>query len=121
MRFPAFLPALLCLLLGTWVQAGDLKDSVYSKPQAAAGKKLYARHCIRCHDRSYFDQVLRTWQGESLGNLYLVMSSLMPEADPGSLADQEYLEITAYILSLSGFPAGRQPLTREALAQIKIP
>ena len=110
--------ATLCFLQGA--AAEDLNDAIYSGEQARVGRKLYERHCIQCHDRRYFGQVLRTWQGERLGDLFTVMRSLMPEPNPGSLTDREYLDITAYVLSLNRFPSGEQPLTTEALDRIKV-
>ena len=46
----------------------------------------------------------------------------MPESNPGSLPDEEYVDILAYILSLSRYPAGDSELdvADDALNQIMI-
>ena len=46
----------------------------------------------------------------------------MPTDDPASLSRQQYADLTAYIFSVSGFPAGERELPRDlpALNQISI-
>ena len=97
-------------------------DAVYSKPQAKVGEQLYKDNCLTCHDKKYFRPVLKRWDGQPLGLFYTVMSASMPESNPGSLPDQQYLDILAYILSLSRYPAGDDALhnTDDALNQITI-
>ena len=50
------------------------------------------------------------------------MSASMPESNPGSLPDAQYLDILAYILSLSRYPAGDAALHNDgdALGEITI-
>ena len=97
-----------CLL--AWAAASadsrTVNDAVYSKAQAKVGEKLYADHCILCHDRKYFRPVLKRWEGQPLGILFTVMSTSMPESNPGFLMEKEYVDILAYILSLSRYAPG---------------
>jgi hypothetical protein len=44
----------------------------------------------------------------------------MPRGGPNSLGDRAYLEITAFILQVNGFPAGKKELTVPALDGIQI-
>jgi hypothetical protein len=46
----------------------------------------------------------------------------MPESNPGSLTDEEYVDIIAYMLSVSGMPPGADGLhpDPQSLAQIVI-
>jgi mono/diheme cytochrome c family protein len=83
-----------------------INDAVYTAEQAKAGEKLYAEHCLTCHDKKYFRPVLKAWEGQPLGLLYTVMSASMPESNPGALPRKDYVDILAYILSLSRYPAG---------------
>ena len=83
-----------------------LNDEVYSKAQAKIGEKLYADHCLLCHDKKYFRPVLKRWEGQTLSILFTVMSTSMPESNPGFLTEKEYVDILAYILSLSRYAAG---------------
>ncbi len=83
-----------------------INDSIYSRAQAEVGKQLYEEHCLTCHDKKYFRPVLKTWDGRSLEEFFTVMSTMMPESNPGALLEKEYVDILAYILSLARYPAG---------------
>jgi mono/diheme cytochrome c family protein len=85
-------------------------DGIYTEEQAEAGEELYAEHCLTCHDKKYFRPVLEAWEGQPLGVLYTVMSASMPETNPGALPRADYVDILAYILSLSRYPAGEVEL-----------
>ena len=93
---------------------------VYSKDQAKSGKALYEQHCQVCHDNKYFRPVLKRWNGQSLTIFYDVMSTSMPESNPGGLMDAEYLDILAYIFSRSRYPSAEEPLTMDKVAAITI-
>lgn len=97
-------------------------DGIYSEAQADVGEQLYKDNCLTCHDKKYFRPVLDRWEGQQLDVFFTVMSASMPESNPGSLPDKEYLDILAYILSLSRYPAGDDALHNDgnALSQITI-
>ena len=83
-----------------------VNDGVYSKAQAKVGEKLYADHCLLCHDKKYFRPILKRWEGQSLSILFTVMSTSMPENNPGFLTEKENVDMLAYILSLSRYAPG---------------
>ena len=62
------------------------------------------------------------WEGRSLGELFNKMSEEMPTEDPGSLTQQSYAAILAYILKSNEFPSGDTDLASnaEVLAGIQI-
>jgi mono/diheme cytochrome c family protein len=107
------------LLIGAlaWTAASadprTVNDGVYTKDQAEFGEALYAEHCILCHDKKYFRPVLQRWEGQPAGILFTVMSTSMPESNPGYLSKKEYVDILAYILSLSRYAAGDTELDYE--------
>jgi len=88
----------------------SIADGVYTEEQAERGEELYATHCLTCHDERYFRPVLKRWEGQPLDMMYLIMSTTMPESNPASLRREEYVDILAYILSLSRYPAGDSEL-----------
>jgi mono/diheme cytochrome c family protein len=98
-----------------------IEDEVYSRAQAREGKKLYDEHCIACHERGYFREVLRTRRGETLTPIFDVMVTEMPQNAPGSLRDEEYVDVIAYMLSQSRYADGRKPLRVSDLGDIRIP
>lgn len=91
----------------------SIADGVYTEEQAERGEAIYAEHCLICHDKKYFRPILKRWEGQSLGMLYLIMSTSMPESNPASLRQDEYTDILAYILSLSRYPTGESELEHE--------
>jgi len=112
----------LCLAVLARAEPQTINDNIYSKDQAKIGKQLYQDNCIACHDKKYFRPVLKAWDGQPLSVLFAVMSASMPEGNPGSLPEKDYVDILAYILSLSRYPAGENRLnhTNNGLNEITI-
>ena len=78
---------LLALSLASLSIADDapsINDKIYTKKQAKTGEALYKDNCLICHNKKYFRPVFKTWENQSLGTFFLVMSSSMPEDNPGS-------------------------------------
>lgn len=87
-----------------------INDGVYTREQAKVGEVLYTQHCLICHDKKYFRPVLKRWEGQPISILYTVMMTSMPESNPGFLSEKEYVDILAYILSLSRYAPGDSEL-----------
>lgn len=83
-----------------------VNDGVYTSEQASVGEELFANHCILCHDKKYFLPVWERLEGQPLAIPFTVMSTTMPQGDPGYLYESEYVDILAYILSLSCYAPG---------------
>ena len=49
-----------------------------------------------------------------MGELFELLTATMPKNDPGSMTDQEYVDIIAYVLKGGGFPSGRAELPPDA-------
>ena len=87
-------------------------DGVFTAEQAERGRQTYARTCVQCHVLAWYTgEVLRAWEGRSLFDLFSVISTTMPENNPGSLKRRDYVDVIAYILSLNGMPAGDQDIS----------
>ena len=130
--------------------AGTLEDSeelarlasvwggVFTATQADRGQAVYAGSCGLCHGRRLNgapddpDMVstpplararfLRVWAGRSLATLYEYTRATMPEDNPNSLTDQEYVDVIAYMLTVGGMPAGEAELrpNLQSLARVLI-
>lgn len=98
--------AVLCAASFASAETRSVNDGVYTEEQAETGEALYAQHCLLCHDKKYFRPVLQRWEGQPIGIIYSVMSTSMPESNPGFLNPKEYVDILAYILSLSRYAPG---------------
>jgi cytochrome c len=108
------------------------RDGLYTPAQAASGKALYTRSCTVCHLDSLAggvneapalkgQQFLSEWEGKPLRSLFGRIISTMPSDDPGSLSEQETLDVLAYLLQKNGYPADKKPLgPPDALNKIQL-
>lgn len=97
-------------------------DGVYSDDQSDRGKELFNAVCSECHLPAEFKGIIEDWAGSSAFDAYDQIRTTMPEDGPGSLRNQEYADVLAYILDLNGVPAGPVELTPEgeALRSIRV-
>jgi len=98
-------------------------DGIYTVDQAERGKQSYQRACAQCHPLDWYrGDTMRPWDGAPLKNLYDVIATTMPPANPASLKGAEYVALLAYILSLNEMPAGGEelPASPDALEKILI-
>lgn len=115
-----------------------IRDGVYTEAQARRGEAIYPAPCGKCHglklDGAPDDpdmestppvagrKFLRDWNDRSLAALYQYTRTTMPENNPGFLSDQEFADIIAYMLQVSGAPSGNRELRgdMESLGNILI-
>jgi len=107
-------------------------DGIYTDAQVTRGQTIYQAECATCHLADLTGQDMSpslvgvgfsfTWQGRSVQELYTIMRFGMPQTAPGSLSDRAYADLTAFLLSKNGFPAGDEELTadEDRLALIEI-
>lgn len=119
--YPGFAPA----QAGASGAAGDsVLDGVFTADQASRGEATFKRVCSACHDTGEFSggRFRLTWVGQTTGDLFDAISTLMPEGDPGSLSPAEYAAVVAYLLSVNGYPAGEAqlPANLSALREMEI-
>jgi cytochrome c2 len=90
-------------------------QGVYTPAQAIKGKSVFNGACLGCHTTaSHMGPAFELrWFGRPLSELYGYLSNLMPKSAPGTLTEDEYVWVTAYILKLNGMPAGKVELTAE--------
>lgn len=99
-------------------------QGVYNREQWLRGRDLYAGLCAGCHPAvTHVGPVFTTsWAGKKLSDLFGFLRERMPKNDPGSLSEQDYVDVMSYLLRLNGMPAGVDELPPDsvALARIKI-
>lgn len=88
---------------------------VYTADQAMKGKEVFQGTCSGCHTvASHSGQLFADrWIGKSLNDFYDYVSRLMPKSAPGTLSEDEYVWVTAYVLKLNGMPASSHELSAE--------
>jgi mono/diheme cytochrome c family protein len=124
------------LLFGFAVaQAGDRTSwsGVFTVEQAKNGDRIYHERCSKCHGPDLLatdpdapdltaDGFKLGWIGKTVGNRFRNIRIAMPADAPGSLDEQSYIDIIAFVLSFNGQPAGNENLAPnpDALEQILI-
>jgi PQQ-dependent dehydrogenase (s-GDH family) len=93
----------------------------YTAAQAAAGKTAFDADCAVCHGNTLRNGTMgpplageaftAVWAGRSVRELFDSAKTTMPPASPGSLSDQTYASLIAYVLQMNGYAAGETPLT----------
>ena len=74
----------------TQPSAGSVLDGVFTAAQASRGERTFREVCAACHDTGEFSggRFRISWVGRPVGELFETISTLMPEADPGSLSSR---------------------------------
>ncbi len=119
-------------------QVASVWDGVFTEAQAERGQTVYSGACSSCHGRRLNGapddpdmrstsplaraRFLRVWEGRSLATLFEYTRATMPESNPGSLTNDEFVDVIAYMLSVGGMPVGDDELRPDprSLARIVI-
>jgi alcohol dehydrogenase (cytochrome c) len=102
---------------------------VYTAAQAAAGRATYQASCSGCHgaDLSGLNSAsalagglfMSSWADRTPSDLVMFLEGAMPPGNPGSLGEQAYVNVTAFILDFNGARPGNQPLTASSKMAIR--
>ena len=93
--------------------------ALYTDTQAKIGFAKFIGNCAMCHGthlegRSGPSLKGPNWANEkanyTVGEVFTVVSQQMPATGPGTLANDDYVQIMAYLLQQNGYPAGAKPL-----------
>lgn len=115
------------ILLGLRAETQERRtvlDGVYTSAQADRGKTVYAASCASCHrtDLTGFsgpplkDSVfMDRWREFNVDVLFNLIKNSMPATSPGTLGEDKYLDVLAYIFQINGLPAGTKNLTGDML------
>jgi len=108
-------------------------DGVFTQAQAGRGKVAYKRYCADCHLANLQGDGLEppltgslfldAWREDYIASIYDFMQTRMPKSrkhEPGSLKENQYLDILSYILSENEFPTGDKELTMEDLGKVML-
>ena len=119
----AVLAAVVGVVLGfgfteSAVAQSSVWDGVFTSAQASRGEQTFERVCVACHDTGEFSgaRFRLSWSGQSAGDLFDTVSTLMPEGDPGSLSPGEYAALVAFLFRLNGYPSGEVSLPADIRA-----
>jgi mono/diheme cytochrome c family protein len=100
----------------------------FTAEQVTHGSDIYVDRCVQCHgdtldngefggaplNGSYFK---KHWGEGSVAGLIGFMKAKMPPDRPGSLTDQSYADLAAFLLDANGYPKGDKELPPDTPAQ----
>ena len=103
-----------------------VRDGVFNQEQAQRGRTTYDAKCAACHDGGtmgpelWGEPFLAQWDNKYVGAFFSRIQTTMPEDTPGSLSENDVLDLVAYVLRTNGFPAGDTAIqSASALATMK--
>ena len=96
------------------------KDGAFTAEQVERGKAVYDKSCVNCHQADFYRERLARWQGKPVGQLFEAVSTTMPADNVGGLLTSEYLDVLAYIFSVTGSPTGSEELTTDNMDGINV-
>jgi alcohol dehydrogenase (cytochrome c) len=109
------------IFLGSTMALACYAQGSYTADQARAGRAAYQANCAGCHgaDLSGLNSAsalagglfMSSWGVRTPSELVSFLEGAMPPGNPGSLGEQAYVNITAFILDFNGARPGNQPLT----------
>ena len=101
-------------------RVATILDGAFTVDQAERGRLVYDTHCASCHPTEFYEAQLLIWQGATVDELLAALRATMPSENPGMLPTSEYLDVLAYIFSITGSPAGAAELTVESAGSVRI-
>jgi len=96
------------------------RDGAFTTAQAARGRQVYDTYCASCHQADFYDAQLPIWEGTAVSEFLDALMATMPSENPGALATSQYVDVIAYIFSITGSPAGMQELTIDNAGSVRI-
>jgi alcohol dehydrogenase (cytochrome c) len=132
--FKHFVLALICVLMGAMLITGQQPGGTnaagpYTARQAASGRAVYQASCAGCHGADLGGQgsasalagslFMGSWGDRTTADLMGFLEGAMPPGNPGSLGEEAYLNVVAFILDSNGARPGTQPLTAASKTTIR--
>ncbi len=100
----------------------------YTAAQATAGRAAYQTNCASCHAPDLSGRegpqlaganFIRQWGDKTAGELINFIRATMPPGAGGSLPDQTYTNVAAFILDANSARPGTQALTAQSTVSIR--
>lgn len=93
------------------------RAGVYSASQALRGREIYLGRCRSCHTPETHTGPVwdALWNGKQVNELFGYLLDKMPKNDPGSMLEQEYIDVVAYLLRMNKAPTGSNDLPADTV------
>ena len=95
----------------------------FTLEQVDRGQYEFSVVCEECHSTSEFrgQNFEFSWRRRTAWDFYRTVTQTMPENAPGSLMDEQYVDVIAYILEMNGFEPGDAELPATKAAREQFP
>jgi hypothetical protein len=103
------------------VSAQAISPAPFTQAQADSGRESYASSCASCHGDHLEgkgppalagkDFAASTWAGRPVSQFFTFIKTSMPFCEGGSLANDTYLNVVAFLLEANGAKPGNEALT----------
>jgi mono/diheme cytochrome c family protein len=104
--------------------AGSTLAGVYSEAQAGRGETVYKTNCLECHVPTDYqgDAFKSKFVGGTALDMWEQIRSTMPQNNPGSLTNEQYTDLVAYLFKLNALPTRNadMPANKDSLKAIKV-
>ncbi|MGH1471214.1 MAG: PQQ-binding-like beta-propeller repeat protein [Cellvibrionaceae bacterium] len=116
LKYLPYIPA-----LGMFILALITLPTFAANENIQKGNEVFQSHCARCHLPLEMQmRVNGSWIGKNADALFKKIKLTMPGEQPGSLDNQEYIDVTAYVLNLVDVAIPENKLNEKRLGAIKI-
>ena len=124
-----YLLAAAASLLGGTFALAQTPAGPFTQAQVTAGRADYADNCAECHGDAMQgappdvpaltgQQFRDSWSTRTTRELWQFISNTMPDSNPGSLTEDNYLNLVAYILAANGAKPGTTPFASTSVVKI---
>lgn len=96
------------------------QDGAFTAEQVERGRAVYDKSCVNCHQADFYRERLPRWENKPVGQLFESISTTMPADNVGALLTSEYLDVLAYIFSMTGSPTGNEELTSDNMDAVTV-
>jgi len=128
-RFVGF--SVAAVLFGLTSSASSAAGGGFTAAQAANGASTYSADCSQCHGAQLEGGAGPALSGASFGKsiqasyttaglLYDFVAKQMPANNPGSLTQQQYADVVAFVLQNNGFTPGATALTAQNAGAVNL-
>lgn len=105
-------------------QALSTLAGVYSEAQAARGDAVFRKSCLECHVPEDYkgEAFVSKFVGGTAYDMFEQIRSSMPQDNPGSLTNEQYTDLVAFLFKLNALPtrATDLPAVVDSLKAIKV-
>lgn len=116
----AALTAVLAVCVTAIAAGRSTKEGVYTAAQSERGKAVFEKSCKNCHPPEFYAERIVRYADKPMNDFFEIISTTMPADNAGALLTSEYVDVMAYILEITGSPAGKAELSTDNMEGVTL-